>query len=73
MDGVELVFDIVHLSKVFHFPIVGLVEYVWTKDENSFATVPRATGPVAILLNDLHAAREQNATILAEIETLRTN
>lgn len=34
MDGVELVFDIVRLSKVFHIPTVGLAEYVWTKDEN---------------------------------------
>lgn len=34
MDGVELVFDIVRLSKVFYILTDGLVEYVWTKDEN---------------------------------------
>ncbi|KAH0709709.1 hypothetical protein KY284_011136 [Solanum tuberosum] len=47
-------------------------EVPWGEESGS-ATAPRATVPVVILLNDLHVAREQNATILAEIETLRTN
>ncbi|KAH0746538.1 hypothetical protein KY290_008249 [Solanum tuberosum] len=34
---------------------------------------PRATGPVASLLNDLHIAREQNDALRTEIETLCTN
>ncbi|KAH0715284.1 hypothetical protein KY284_008189 [Solanum tuberosum] len=34
---------------------------------------PRATGPTAILLNDLRAARDQNAALLTETESLITN
>ncbi|KAK4708894.1 hypothetical protein R3W88_029819 [Solanum pinnatisectum] len=36
-------------------------------------TAPRATGAVDILLNDLRAARDQNATLLTKTESLRTN
>ncbi|WMV55559.1 hypothetical protein MTR67_048944 [Solanum verrucosum] len=34
---------------------------------------PRATDPVASVLNDLHIAREQNDALRTEIETMRTN
>ncbi|KAL3356558.1 hypothetical protein AABB24_017288 [Solanum stoloniferum] len=35
------------------------------------AAPPRVPGPVSTLLNDLHAAKEQNETLRAELEALR--
>ncbi|KAH0746531.1 hypothetical protein KY290_008241 [Solanum tuberosum] len=42
-------------------------------DDQIHAAAPRATGPTAILLNDLRAARDQNAALLTETESLITN
>ncbi|KAG5581788.1 hypothetical protein H5410_052415 [Solanum commersonii] len=35
------------------------------------AALPRVPGPIATLLNDLHAAKEQNETLYAELEAFR--
>ncbi|KAH0712658.1 hypothetical protein KY289_008617 [Solanum tuberosum] len=43
------------------------------KHQNKKDMITRATGSAAILLNDLRAARDQNATLPTETESLITN